>query len=111
MLEWLTKMNREIVGAGGAILYPLTGDVTSEVGNSVITVVGLQSVPVSNTFPTDGSVLTYLSSTNKWTPQADTTGEANTSIQVNGVTVSDDYFVSVNVSLGMSDSPLLVNGA
>lgn len=52
-------MNREIVGGGGAIVYPLTGDVTSTAGNPSVTVTGIQNIPVVASFPTDKEILTY----------------------------------------------------
>jgi len=52
-------MNREIVGGGGAAIYPLQGDVASTAGSSTVTVQGIQGVPVDVSFPTGGEVLTY----------------------------------------------------
>lgn len=52
-------MNREIVGGGGAAIYPLQGDVASAAGSSTVTVQGIQGVPVDVSFPTGGEVLTY----------------------------------------------------
>jgi hypothetical protein len=57
-------MNREIVGGGGAVVYPLTGDVTSTAGNPSVTVTGIQNIPVIASFPTDKEVLTYDGSSN-----------------------------------------------
>src|SRR5277367_3863122 len=52
-------MNREITGGGGASVYPLVGDVQSTAGQGPVTVIGLQNIPVSVSFPTGGEVLTY----------------------------------------------------
>lgn len=52
-------MNREIVGGGGATIYPLVGDVTSTAGNNTVSVTGIQGIPVLPSFPNGGEVLTY----------------------------------------------------
>lgn len=57
-------MNREIVGGGGASVYPLTGDVTSTAGNAPVSVTGLRGIPIGPGFPTGGEVLTYDGPTN-----------------------------------------------
>jgi hypothetical protein len=57
-------MNREIVGGGGATIYPLVGDVTSTAGNTTVSVTGIQGIPVPPQFPTGGEVLTYDGPTN-----------------------------------------------
>lgn len=93
-------MNREIVLAGGgAGVYPLTGDVTSNAGVAPVRVTGLQSVPIAVTGFQGGEVMEYDINTNNWTPTL------RAAIQVNNVTVSDDYLITVNLS-----KPILVNG-
>lgn len=89
-------MNREVVGGGGASIYPLTGDVLSTPGSPTVTVVGLQNIPVVQKFLTGGEYLEYNISSNSWLPTL------RASIQVNGVTVSDDYEISVNTGSGVS---------
>jgi len=49
--------------------------------------------------------------TNQYTPSSTTNTQANQSIQVNGIVMSDDYSVSVNAVLGIAKSPMFVNGA
>lgn len=93
-------MNREIVIPGGAGIYPLTGDVLSQAGNQLVTVIGIQGIPVTVGLLLGGEVLEYNTNTHNW--------EANlrAAIQVNNVTVSDDYLITVNVP-----KMILVNGA
>lgn len=93
-------MNREIVIPGGAGVYPLTGDVTSQAGNAPVTVTGIRGTSVASAFFTGGEVLEYNPNTNQWTPTL------RAAIQVNNVTVSDDYIVTVNVA-----KPIKVNGS
>lgn len=93
-------MNREIVCPSGAGIYPLIGDVLSQAGNQLVTVAGIQGVPVLNTFMDGGEVLEYNINTHSWTPTL------RAAIQVNNVTVSDDYFITVNVA-----KMVLVNGS
>lgn len=93
-------MNREIVIPGGAGIYPLTGDVLSQAGNQLVTVVGIQGRPILNTFLDGGEVLEYNINTNQWTPTL------RAAIQVNNVTASDDYLITVNVA-----EMVLVNGS
>lgn len=89
-------MNREIYPNS---VYPLQGDVTSQAGQSTVTVTGLQNIPVAGgSTILNGSLLAYLNGT--WTPTL------RAAIQVNGVTVSDDYLITVNVP-----KPVLVNGS
>lgn len=57
-------MNREIVGGGGASIYPLQGDIKSTPGSSLVSVTGIQGIPVQQTFPTDKEVLTYDGASN-----------------------------------------------
>ena len=92
--------NREIVqSGGGAGIYPLTGDVLSTAGNSQVRVVGLRGTPLSSSFPSAGAVLQYNQNLNTWQPIL------VASIQVNGITLSTDYEISVNQT-----KPVLVNG-
>lgn len=93
-------MNREIVIPGGAGIYPLTGDVTSTAGNALVRVTGIQGTPIAVALFAGGEVLEFNPNTNQWTPTL------RAAIQVNNVTVSDDYIVTVNVP-----KPILVNGS
>lgn len=93
-------MNREIIQPGGAGIYPVQGDVLSQAGNATVTVVGLQGVTIATTFLDGGEVLEYNTNTHQWTPTL------RAAIQVNNVTVSDDYIVAVNLP-----NPILINGA
>lgn len=61
-------MNREIVGGGGAAIYPLIGDVQSTAGSSTVTVTGLQTVPIAQVPLDGGEVLVYNDSSNNWVP-------------------------------------------
>ncbi len=51
-------MNREVTTGNGSI-YPLLGDIASKAGVSTVSVTGIQGIPVQQTFPTGGEVLTY----------------------------------------------------
>jgi hypothetical protein len=93
-------MNRECIQPGGAGIYPLIGDVTSSAGNNRVAVTGLQSIPLSSTTPLPGSGIEYNANNSQWEPTLIAT------IQVNGLTLSDDGLVSVNVV-----KPILVNGS
>lgn len=75
-------MNREIVGGGGASIYPLNGDVESTPGSTTVTVVGLQTIPVITSFPTGGEVLTYDGPTNTLLLEAPL---SQVELQTNGV--------------------------
>lgn len=92
-------MNREIVVPGGAGIYPLAGDVASQAGNRLVTVIGIQGIPVLNTLFSGGEVLEYNPNTNQWTPTL------RAALQVNNVTLSDDYLITINVP-----KMVLVNG-
>lgn len=61
-------MNREIVGGGGASIYPLSGDVKSTAGSSLVSVVGIQGIPFQHSFPAGGEVPLYDAPTNSWIP-------------------------------------------
>jgi hypothetical protein len=89
-------VNREIFPGG---IYPLAGDVTSTAGNATVTVTGIQGITVTPGFFQGGEVLEYSAATHSWTPIL------RAAIQVNGLTVSDDYLISVNVP-----KEVLVNG-
>lgn len=84
-------MNREIYPSS---VYPITGDVVSTAGTAPVKVTGLQGVPVINPFLTGGlfggQTLQFNTVNRGWT------ATLIASIQINNVTVSDDYSVSVN---------------
>ena len=95
-------MNRECTAPGGGV-YPISGDVQSTAGNARVVVIGLQNVPIAATPPSSGAMLQYNGSLNQWQPTSSTSG--NSSIQVNGTGVSDDYWVAVNAA-----KQVLING-
>lgn len=84
-------MNRELVVPGGAGIYPLQGDVTSTAGNNNVKVTGFEGIPLTPGPYSSGVTWQYVSSTNQWV------AVLRAAIQVDGVTVSDDYNVSVDV--------------
>ena len=92
-------------------LFPLRGDLSAEAGAVSVKVIGIQGTSVSNVGPTNNQVLVFNSVTNQYTPSSTTNTQANQSIQVNGIVMSDDYSVSVNAVLGIAKSPMFVNGA
>ena len=85
---------------GGAGIYPLAGDVQSTAGNQTVTVVGIQNIPILQAFLNGGEVLGYNPNTRQWMPTL------RAAIQVDNVTVSDDYIITVNVP-----KMVLVNGS
>lgn len=82
----------------------LTGDVTT--AGDVARVVGIQTVPVDSTTPTDEQVLEFNAGTGKWTPT--TQGK----ILVNGLPVSADALILVDAAFAIAadDLNVLVNG-
>jgi hypothetical protein len=93
-------MNREIIVPGGAGLYPLQGDVQSTAGNNTAKVIGVQGVPVQALTLSGGMSWQYNPNVGAWQPIL------AAQIQVNGITVSDDPWVSVN-----TPKPITINGA
>ena len=91
--------------------YPLSGDVVSTAGNPTVTVTGIQNIPFSPTAPQDGQVPVFESSVNEWVPSSTTSTQANKSIQMNGIVVSDDYEISFNLPLGPASTPVEINGS
>jgi hypothetical protein len=92
-------MNREIIIPGGVGVYPLTGDVTSQAGNAPVKVTGLQGISIAVVELDGGEALQYNTNERQWVPTL------RAAIQVDNVTVSDDYIVTVNLP-----KPILVNG-
>lgn len=92
-------------------VYPGAGDILTNPGSPLTTVVGIQTIPFSPAPPTDGQVPVFVSALNEWLPSSISNTQANRSIQVNGVVMSDDYEASVNDVLGISNSGMFVNGA
>ncbi len=80
----------------------MQGDLSSIAGQVKVTVVGIQTTPVSSTPPNDGQGLIALSGV--YTPVA-----INNAIMVNSVPVSDDFDIGVN--LNTVRPGILVNGA
>lgn len=95
-------MNREIVGGGGAGIYPLQGDVLSTAGNNKVQVIGIESIPIHGS-PVDGDTLVYVVRGNFWAYEGGTL-----SILVNAVKVSFDKLVLVNGIPAIG--AILVNG-
>jgi len=93
--------NREIYPSA---LFPNRGDLSAEAGATTTTVIGIQTVPVSPTPPTNSQ--TFVDIDGVWTPET-----INASITVNEVPISDDYEISVNLPLFGNGGPVAVNGA
>lgn len=96
-------------------LYPTVSSEVSLVGDisisgNVATVIGIQSVPVDATAPTDKQVLEFNAGTAKWTPTDPSIAPA--SILVNGVGVSEDAYILVDTApaVAPNDLNVLVNG-
>ena len=98
--------NREIVPNS---LYPLQGDVISTAGSSTALVEGIQGVPIETVVGpiTDQSTLVYDASATLYRHKII---PANQSVEINGVPVSDDFDIAVNLPLGVTGTPVLVNG-
>jgi hypothetical protein len=90
------KMNREVTSS----LWPLSGDVSSQAGSDIVTVIGLQGIPIKQIFLQGGEEIMFDINSNQWIPTL------RAIVQVNNVTVSNDAYVSVNVL-----KPILVNGS
>ena len=58
-------MNRQTYPAA---LFPLRGDISAEAGQVLVTVKGLQTIPVLATLPIDQQVLTYVAADAAWEP-------------------------------------------
>lgn len=86
----------------------LTGDVQVSAGD-VATVVGLQTVPISPTIPTDGQILEFVAADDAWVP---TTILVVVCISVNGAGVSPDALILVNAAFALepNDLNVYVNG-
>ena len=81
-------MNREIFPGG---VYPLQGDIKSTPGSSNVQVIGIQGIPIEVVTFAGGEVLEFNPNLNQWAPTL------RAGIQVNNVTMSDDYLITVNV--------------
>ncbi|MPS72232.1 MAG: hypothetical protein E2590_03690, partial [Chryseobacterium sp.] len=70
----------------------LTGDASAAVNSNAITVTGLQGRSLSSTPPSNGQVLKYNASTNKWEPSAESGSgssySAGTGLSLSGTTFS-----------------------
>lgn len=95
-------MNREIVGGGGASVYPLIGDVQSTAGNAPVTVIGLRGILIEPSFPVNSDVLTYDETSNMWVPTPITGIE----LQTNGADNSTQTLLNLadSASVTVSES-------
>ena len=89
-------------------IYPATGDLLSTTGGSGLVVDGIQQVPVSNTLPADQQVLVFMANNGQYIPNY---SPFNRSVQINGVAVSDDYDIAINLSVGPAFTPVEINGS
>lgn len=87
----------------------LTGDVTTS--GTVAKVVGIQTIPVDSTAPTDKQVLEFNAGTGQWTP-TDLSPITQGKILVNGLVVSTDALILVDAAFAIAadDLNVLVNG-
>lgn len=91
-------MNREIA-TGGASVYPLTGDVTSNAGSAPVTVTGIQSIPVAASFPADQDVLTYDLASNNFVLQPP---NQQVELETNGVVNSTQSLLNLQGSASVT---------
>lgn len=97
-------MNRQVYPGA---LFPLRGDISAETGATRVTVIGIQTIPVSPIAPSTVAPQTLVAiGGTLYTPEF-----LDTSIQFNGVPVSDDYEISFNLPLGPASTPLSINGS
>ncbi len=79
-----------------ASLFPLRGDLLAESGDTAVTVIGIQTVPIDQPVsPTDDQkVATYVDADGRieWK----TGGSLNAAVQINGVGVSADRQMFLN---------------
>lgn len=93
--------NRETYPASQS---PLQGDVSGPAGASTVTVVGIQTVPVAPTLPTDKDLLQFNNTDGEWEPTAvgnaaitiGTFATAGGAVVSKGQPISDDRDFSVN---------------
>lgn len=99
--------NRETYPASQS---PLQGDVSGPAGATLVTVTGIQNIPVEAATPVDQDEFRFSFARNEWEPRAPgnvsiTIGTFATTageITSRGVEISDDYDVLVNcVGLGV----------
>jgi hypothetical protein len=81
-------MNREITST----LWPLSGDVSTQAGSRVVTVTGINSIPIVSSFMIGGETLVYNINTGQWVAVNEDV------LSVNGMPTGDDPYISVNVS-------------
>jgi hypothetical protein len=81
-------MNREITSN----LWPLSGDVSTQAGSILVTVTGLQNIPVEKVVMSGGEELFYNITTNQWEPSIESV------LFVNSRPMGDDPYMSVNVA-------------
>lgn len=95
------NVNRETYPAAQS---PLQGDIDGPAGARTVTVIGIQTQPVSPAIPTDKDKLQYDASVPEWAPTPDgnasftigTYATAGGVVISKGETISDDYEVLVN---------------
>ncbi len=93
--------NRETYPASQS---PLQGDISGQAGDTTVTVIRIQTQPVSPAVPVDKDTFRYNASIPDWEPTADgnasitlgTLLTAGGEIISKGVTLSDDYIVLVD---------------
>lgn len=108
-------MNREIVGGGGASIYPLTGDVQSTPGSPLVTVTGIQGIPFQHTFPTGGEIPVYDASSNSWLPTVPTPPAPTLALETNGTPNSTQTLLNLaagtNITLTETAGTVLIDAA
>ncbi len=89
--------NRQVYPAANS---PLQGDVISTPGSNLVKVVGIQSTPVDQITFSGGEIIEYNLNVGRYQPIL------RACVQVNNLTVSTDYDLSVNTPTGLQ-----VNGS
>lgn len=104
-------MNREIVGGGGAAIYPLIGDILSTAGSSTVTVTGLQTVPIAQVPLDGGEVLVYNETSNNWVPTIPAAG--GPTLETDGVANSTQTLLNLqagaNITLTEAAGTVTIN--
>jgi len=104
-------MNREIVGGGGASIYPLTGDIQSVAGSPTVSVTGLEGIPLAFSGLDDGDFLVYDETVNNWVNRSVVISSIE--LQTNGTDNSSQTLLNLaegtNITLTESGGTVTIN--
>jgi hypothetical protein len=105
-------MNREVVGGGGASIYPLIGDISSSAGSPTVSVTGLVGIPLVFSALDNGDFLVYDETVNNWVNETVTIPPA-IELQTNGTDNSSQTLLNLaegtNITLTESGGTVTIN--